>query len=613
MLTNPNRKIFVLALVLGSRLGMLSAQTIVSTTPENKNAVLETYGGIYCVYCPQGNTIAEQIKAEHPDDVVLINIHAGSYAVPQNNDPDLRTDFGEALKDQTGLSGYPAGTVNRQVFPGLEQGNPGTTAMSRGNWNGAVGQVLLQPSPVNIAATAHIDVPSRVLSVYVEIFYTANSPSFTNYLNVALLQSRIDGPQAGHYDDGDYRHKDILRHMLTGQWGAAITPTTTGHFESRTFTYTLPEDYREVPVDPADLQIAIFIAEGHQKIITGITVTPDYTVTYPTDANALEVRMPEVVCGEIAAPVLTLRNDGNTNLTSAAIQYSVNGGPANVYNWQGNLSTFQSTEISLPPISFIPIGQDDPNTLLVSIYSPNGQGDGNVSNNFNTVDFNNPPTTADPTIILELKTDYYGYETYWEILDDSNVVLANGGNVVVGASGGGLNNAGANDPGAYSNNHFYYFPVDLPDNGCYRLRLLDAYGDGMCCSYGGGFYRLRNIQGSQMLYGGVFGAEKQESFRIGAVAVTALEDQEIVPVLEVFPNPSRTGHWDVKITLPHAAQVSARLVNASGQEAWQLPLQQVKTGTSFFQIDPLALPQGFYFLNWMIDDQIITQKLLVFP
>ena len=97
------------------------------------------------------------------------------------------------------------------------------------------------------------------------------------------------------------------------------------------------------------------------------------------------------------------------------------------------------------------------------------------------------------------------------------------------------------------------------------------------------------------------------------VAVTALEDQEIVPVLEVFPNPSRTGHWDVKITLPHAAQVSARLVNASGQEVWQLPLQQVKTSTSFFQIDPLALPQGFYFLNWMIDDQIITQKLLVFP
>ena len=38
------------------------AQTIVSTTPENKNAILEEFTGIYCVYCPDGHLIANNLK-----------------------------------------------------------------------------------------------------------------------------------------------------------------------------------------------------------------------------------------------------------------------------------------------------------------------------------------------------------------------------------------------------------------------------------------------------------------------------------------------------------------------------------------------------------------------
>src|SRR5690554_2477315 len=90
-------------------------QTIVSTSPQDQNVVLEEFTGIHCVYCPQGHAIAQAIQNANPDRVSLINIHVGSYAVPGAGEPDFRTPYGNAIVGQTGLTGYPGGTVNRHV------------------------------------------------------------------------------------------------------------------------------------------------------------------------------------------------------------------------------------------------------------------------------------------------------------------------------------------------------------------------------------------------------------------------------------------------------------------------------------------------------------------
>ncbi|MEM7521042.1 MAG: hypothetical protein AAF307_08380, partial [Pseudomonadota bacterium] len=46
-----------------------------------------------------------------PGDVVLINIHSGSFASPSGNDPDFRTIHGTLIASAAGIVGYPAGTV----------------------------------------------------------------------------------------------------------------------------------------------------------------------------------------------------------------------------------------------------------------------------------------------------------------------------------------------------------------------------------------------------------------------------------------------------------------------------------------------------------------------
>ena len=42
-------------------------QTFVSTSPENKNVVLEEFTGIHCTYCPDGHRLAQILKDANPN------------------------------------------------------------------------------------------------------------------------------------------------------------------------------------------------------------------------------------------------------------------------------------------------------------------------------------------------------------------------------------------------------------------------------------------------------------------------------------------------------------------------------------------------------------------
>ena len=112
------KKLLLAILLLTGFMGSLMAQSIVGTDPENKNVVLEEFTGLNCGYCPDGHVIAQGIYDQHPNDVVLVNVHVGSFAAPSAGQPDYRTPWGAALDGQAAVAGYPAGTVNRHLFPG---------------------------------------------------------------------------------------------------------------------------------------------------------------------------------------------------------------------------------------------------------------------------------------------------------------------------------------------------------------------------------------------------------------------------------------------------------------------------------------------------------------
>jgi len=363
------KQLFYFALFFG--LGAyVNAQTIVSTTPEPKKVVLEEYTGINCPYCPDGHRIANELAEANPGAVFPINIHQGSYATPSSGQPDYRTSFGDALANQTGLTGYPSGTVNRHVFSGS------TTALSRSSWGTAANTILGQTSPVNVAINATLNESTRELSILVEVYYTANEATATNKLNIAVLQDYIVGPQSGssynpdYITGSNYYHMHMLRNLIFGQWGLTIPTTTAGTFFDTAFVYTVPASYGAIPADLYNLKLVAFVSQGNQEILSA----GEFKVPYPLDAGIADLEnIPSMACGTTPfSPTVRLYNNGLATITSADINFSIDGAAASVIAFTGSLATGDDTVITFPAITPASNGT---HTFDVSVTNTNGTTD----------------------------------------------------------------------------------------------------------------------------------------------------------------------------------------------------------------------------------------------
>jgi hypothetical protein len=331
-----------------------NSQTIVSTTPSNKNVVLEEYTGFKCVWCPDGHKVANEIKTNNPNRVVLINVHVGGFANPVGNEPDYRTPWGTGLLNQTGLTGYPAGTINRYFF-----GSATSTALGRNTWTANASTILGQASPVNIAVEASYNETTNNVEILVEAYFTDSQSVNFNMLNVAILQNNIAGPQTGGEDlypeqilpNGLYRHMHMLRDLVTGQWGDTLANIGTGNFVSRTYTWSVPNDINGIPVIPTNLEVAAFIAENEQNILTGastnVQMNPNVVFDLAVENQTADVEF----CDNSVVPSIEITNESTTPITSFSISYTSSTGASGTENYSGTLNQGQSTTINFPAVS----------------------------------------------------------------------------------------------------------------------------------------------------------------------------------------------------------------------------------------------------------------------
>lgn len=543
-------------------------QTFVSTDPSNKNVILEEYTGVNCGYCPDGHRIANQIAAAHPDRFWAINIHQGSYA---NTTPDYRTPFGDALAGQTGLTGYPAGTINRHVFSGS------VTSLSRSSWSSATNTILSQSSCVNVAAQSTIDFNTRVLTVVVEVYYTGNSATTTNLLNVALLQDNILGPQASGATNPDqmegnqYRHMHMLRHLLTGQWGETINTTTTGTFYTNTFTYTVPANLNNIEYVLEDLEVVVFISEGHQEIITGNKSSMTFLNGTPKFSALKEVETYD--CDQSAA-YAKIRNLSNDTINSVELDYNIGAG-SNILSW--NARTINPGAIDTIMLPYFTMTSGTDLTLTVDMISVNGVDP--------VVDAKNIILSKDVAqgggyMTLLIATDRYASETSFNIFKEDGSVLL---------SGGPWNNLGA------SGTTLRYFAIQPPTAGCYKLEVYDAYGDGINSGYGAGYVKVFDNNSNQIVYSdGQFGA--QFNYYIYADSPSAIEEN--MNELSIYPNPTNN-----LLNIQSSTQIqSVEVLNIQGQLV-------IKEG-NVNQINVSSLTNGVYMIRIATDNGVKVQKFV---
>lgn len=471
------------------------AQTLVSTTPQNKKVVLEDITGINCVFCPDGHIIAEAIKDQNPEDVILVNIHAGGFANPGNGQPDFRTSFGNAIANQSGLTGYPSGTVNRHVFSGSN------TALGRGQWASAANQILQQESYVNIAGTADIDILTNELIVTVEVYYTGDSPKDSNKLNVALLQDNTLGPQTGGNMGNNYVHMHRLVHFLTGQWGEDITSTTEGDFSEFTFTYELPNDYRDIAVELEDLKVVAYVAEGNQEILTGAEMQPNYINIPENDVALKNISEISPTCLDRISPEIEIENRSENTLTSLDVTYSVNNSNPETFTWTGSLDFLDKAVIQLDEITFTP--NENGSTLEVII-----SDDDNNDNNSMSIDID-PAIEGGTDCRMQIVSLGDGTTTTWEIINIAGDVVYSGG--------------------PYSNESQEVIMLPLAED-CYEIQVYDTSGNGTS------IFTL--VDGSnKRLFRSTkdFGAEIKGSFKTKELLGV---DDLIQETISLYPNPT---------------------------------------------------------------------------
>ena len=468
----------------------VNAQTFVSTTPENKNVVLEEFTGIYCTFCPDGHLIAQGLHDSYPNDIFLINIHTGGYSNPNSlSHPDFNSNHGAAIAANSGLAGYPAGTVNRHVFPNITpQGSAGTTALSRSDWSTASTEIMSQASPVNVAAQASYDMSTGVLTVNTETYFTANHTNAA-FLHVAVVQNNVPGPQTGAqtYNPGaiipgpwspTYNHQHMLKYLMDGAFGIELNTTTAGTFIPNTHTWTVPTTLT-LPqgttgfmpdIDPTNLAVVAFISEGPQEIITGFEA--DVICIFPNsyDANLTGSFANDVVCSDQTDIEITFRNYGNQSLTSLDLTYDINGGKPITYNWTGSLLSGVSETVVIPNVVFLPQAFNHVNWVATN---PSGQVDQNTTNNSISSMFRHWEQQGDVlmgidagVINIDILTDGYGSETTWDIKAEDGTIVASGG--------------------PYSNNTQHNETAFVNPTECFTFSLYDSYGDGMCCTNGVG-------------------------------------------------------------------------------------------------------------------------------
>ena len=440
-----------------------------SAQPSTRNALLEVFTGISCGWCPEGDQVSAQLSRLYPQQLFVVDIHAGSYAESGKGTNDYRTTQGDSIHDYyysltQGGFGYPCGLINRSNLNG-------NWAAYRSEWGDLVSEVITQNASVDLQATAQYDGNTRLLTVNVEGRSLAESLTGNQRLGVALTQDGIIGPQNGVYNGDSYVHNHVLRTYLTSAFGDSIGTFSANQTFQRSYSYTVPDYIKEVPVVPENLNVIVFVANQEGEIEQVVGIKPTYINYRETLAGSLSE--PDIPIGNRYGYnffEVKLNNKSAQQLTSATFDVTVNGNTTQ-QRVDVDIDQFATQQIRVPAtLSYADKGRTKYSLVLTKLNDETVDSD-TLSGAFNK------PKVVGSTITLQMMTDEAASENHFYLKDaDGNVVK---------------------EFGPFENGiaATYYDTVSVDDGGVYCVEVTDQAGNGLNSGQRGGLI-TRSATGS---------------------------------------------------------------------------------------------------------------------
>lgn len=314
---------------------------------------------------------------------------------------------------------------------------------------------------------------------------------------------------------------------------------------------------------------------------------------FANDAEAkLEASCPVSICGGVTNQTtkkIILYNRGSSTLTSAKLNYSINGGSTIEYNWSGSLATNKFTTFS------IPISSSSDGSITVNVVNANGVTDQRPSNNTTMGAFivpTSPTNYTFNTYNFTLQQDYFGSETTWNIKDGSGAIKYSGGpytDTYVDK------NTVSVIPELITQNW------TLDNNQCYTFTINDSQGDGICCGSGlgdsgDGYYNIKSTDGSITIKSGSsFTSNESKSFTTNTLATLEFDSSNDI---FLYPNPTKNT-LNIRVSNRFGTPNNYTIYNNLGQ----IISQKKVSSTADLTINTSSLSNGVYFISIENDAQ----------
>ena len=461
---------------------------------------------------------------------------------------DANIEFALAVRDP---NGNPTNGIDRISF-------------NVNSWTDTQIEAVLKPSTIwDPTKYLNIWVTPDVITDIGEVLGYAQFPeaSTLDGLNYPPFTANTDGVVIGHqffgnldYDDGSFNldptygygrtttheigHWLGLRHIWgddtcgtdyvadtpvhkTENYGCfthpkpnTCTPATADEMFENYMDYTSDTCMNIFTINQVDRFNAVLANSPRRKeLLTSDALTPVTLYANDAELKFSNVNVEASTTCKKATANVRLINRGTSNLTTAII--SINDAGTN-YNqsWSGNLAPNKET---LVPITLL--GTSLSNNVTIGVSSVNGDVDARNTNNADSFsyEFLAAQNFASSTVKLELQLDDYGSETSWEIVNSEGIVLYSGDSYE-----------------DIENPAVKKFTFNLPNNSCYTFKIYDTYGDGFCCDYGNGYYKLTTDSGVVMVNQNTFNKDKEiYPFILGTLSTQ--ENNKLG--VNIFPNP----------------------------------------------------------------------------
>lgn len=313
---------------------------IAAQAQHNRRVMVEEFTNASCGPCAANNPAFNTTLENNADKVTPLKYQVWW--------PGFDPMYNQTLTDVNprvayyGVSGVPDGFENGTTFPGA------VGAYSTTSINNAYNDL----TPVAIELTHTLSADYKTVNISVNVTSDA-ALSGDLRLRVAVAEKEIVFATAPG-SNGEKEFSDVMRKMLPDADGTATGNFTAGETKSYTFSWDLANFYNLNNVEV----VAWLQNDDTKEVWQSAQSLPNTTIV---GGNYAQVNLSaaaafKVTCNTEFTPTFNLKNVGTTALTSADIQYRLDEGAWQTYNWTGSLNPNLTTAVSLPAVTFTESG-----------------------------------------------------------------------------------------------------------------------------------------------------------------------------------------------------------------------------------------------------------------